>query len=86
MTNPQFHRFVVIEAEHPGLHRVVGSVREAAECLLWSWPPEERRERYTLALQECRACLEGKTTMHAARWAFIGAAKEAGTFVREDRR
>ena len=85
MTDPQFHRLVVIEAEHPGLYRVVGSVREAAECLLWSWPREGRGKRYTIAIQECRACLEGQTTMHAARWAFIGAAREVGIFVSEDR-
>jgi len=86
MTDPRFHRFVVIEWEHPGLYRTVGSVREAAQCLLWGWPPEGRGQRYSIAVQTCRDCLEGKTTMDAARWAFIGAAREAGIFVSEDRR
>ena len=38
MMNPQFHRLVVIEGEHPGLYRVVGSVREAASVFCGAGP------------------------------------------------
>jgi hypothetical protein len=78
-----FPTCVVVETpDKPGVLRRVGSVREAAECLLHGWP-EQKGMGHRLALEACYAALTGAGPVHAAHSAFIMAAMEDGNFVRE---
>jgi hypothetical protein len=78
-----FPTCVVIETpDKPGLQRRIGSVREAAECLLYGWP-EKKGVEHRLALQACYYALQGEGTTRTAYWSFLVAAKEADIFVRE---
>jgi Protein of unknown function (DUF982) len=75
----RFNRLVVLETRRIGQLRNVGSVTEAAECLVASdWPrphgPQHRAASRALA---------GEISPEAARRAFIEAAREAGVFVGE---
>jgi hypothetical protein len=78
-----FSPCVVIETKVAGRLRAVGSVREAAEILISSWPTSGRGNCYLAALQACHDALGGKLDTEAARQAFIAAAKEVDVFVRE---
>jgi hypothetical protein len=78
-----FARPVVIETNVVGRHRVVGSVREAAECLVSGWPHKGRGRAYLVALSLCHETLVRDGDAEPARQAFIAAANEVGVFVRE---
>jgi hypothetical protein len=83
MASMPFRTVVVIEvAGKPGLFRRVGSVREAAECLLRGWP-EEKGMGHRLAVLACYNALRGEGPVHEAHSAFIMATMEDGLFVRE---
>jgi hypothetical protein len=75
---------VIIEhGPRVGEHRIVGSVRTAAECLVAGWPIEGRGEAYRAALQACYEALAGGIDVEEARQAFILAAQEVEVFVKE---
>jgi hypothetical protein len=76
-----FPSFIEVR-DTPGVLRRVGSVREAAECLLHGWP-EQKGMGHRLALKACYLALKGEGTVDAAHGAFIMAAMEDGIFVRE---
>ena len=76
-------RPVRIATDQPGRVRAVGSVREAAECLVAGWPEKGRGEAYRAALQATYNAIGETLAPEVARLAFIAAAKEAGIFVRE---
>ncbi|MET0528401.1 MAG: DUF982 domain-containing protein, partial [Microvirga sp.] len=79
-----FSRRVIIEYNSAAPQwRAVGSVREAAECLLGLWPEGSRGGvSFRTALDACRSCLKGDLSPESARQAFIDAAMHAGIFVR----
>jgi hypothetical protein len=77
-------RRVLVETEM-GRRCAVGSVREAAECLVDDWPTEGRGRAYQIACIICRRALAGYAAAEPARLAFIAAAKEVDIFVREGR-
>jgi hypothetical protein len=79
----RFSRLIVIEYGRVGQLRHIGSVREAAECLLGKWPNEGRGPKFSQALEACHNALAGDGSAESARRAFIAAAKEADIFVRE---
>jgi hypothetical protein len=64
--------------------REVGSVREAAECLLdKSWPKVRRGKAHRAAGGACHAALGGRLDAESVRLALVLAAEEAGFSVRE---
>ena len=84
-TSSSFSRPVIIESSSPGRLQAIGGVREAAEIFLREWPLAGRGPRYLAALEFCHEALAGEVEIEEARHAFVEAAKEAGTFVREGR-
>ena len=76
---------VRIMTSHPGRMRVVTSALHAAEQILTDWPIEDG-EVLSVAKYALLACLEGKLSPGAARFAFNQAAKEAGNYVDEPER
>jgi hypothetical protein len=79
-----FPTCVVIEPlrEHGPMRRI-GSAREAAEVLLYQWPPIAKKQRHGEATLACYFALNGEGTVEAAHAAFIAAAKDAGLFLWE---
>jgi hypothetical protein len=78
-----FSSCVVVETPGScGVLRRVGSVREAAECLLHGWP-DQKGMGHRLALKACYLALKGEGTVYGAHSAFVMAAMEDGNFVRE---
>jgi hypothetical protein len=78
-----FERLVVIEQPgRVGQYRRVGSVREAAECLIDRWP-KNRGVAYLAALHACLDALRGTVSTETARQAFIEAAREVGILIGE---
>ncbi|MEK1855560.1 MAG: DUF982 domain-containing protein [Phyllobacterium sp.] len=75
----QFPR-ITIETRRGGKLRNIGSVPEAAECLLMNWPIHDSAKLKT-ARQKCLDALDGKETTSECRLAFIEAAKEARILV-----
>jgi hypothetical protein len=75
----QFPR-ITIETQRGEKPRNIGSVPEAAECLLMSWPIHDGA-KLKAARQKCLDALDGKVTVGECRSAFIEAAKEARIFV-----
>jgi hypothetical protein len=73
---------VTVETSRLGQIRKITSVTQAAAFLLSEWPGNRGR-LHGLARQACLEALDGTITGEMARSAFIGAAKEAGIFVRE---
>ena len=78
-----FDRTVVTQSNKPGRQRFVGSVRGAAECLVFDWPTAKRGRAFLVALEACVAALDEPGTIEATRLAFVAAAKEAKVLVRE---
>ena len=77
-----FDQAVTVHGARAGLVRNIGSVREAAEWLLYKWPSEDRRRkplerRARPASRHCRA----KAMTATARQAFRDAAEEAGILI-----
>jgi Protein of unknown function (DUF982) len=79
----RFNRLVVIETRRIGQLRNVGSVTEAAECLVASDWPRPHGPQHRAASRACLRVLAGEISPEAARRAFIEAAREAGIFVGE---
>src|SRR4029453_12103684 len=78
-----FERLVVIEQPgRVGQYRRVGSVREAAECLIDQWP-KNRGVAYLAALHACLDAVRGSVSTETARQAFIAAAREVGILIGE---
>ena len=68
----------------PDRHRIVGSIRAAAEALLEDWSEAARGSlAYRDATRACRAALARKGSVAKARKAFLEAAVAAGIFIRE---
>ena len=82
MDDGPFGKLVVIERGPPGAARSVGSVQEAAECLLDGWP-RPHGALYVAALRACHDALAGKISTETARQAFLRAAREAGILIGE---
>jgi hypothetical protein len=77
-----FERHVVIEHGRVGHYRRLGSVREAAECLIDQWP-KNRGVAYLAALHACLDALRGTVSTETARQAFIAAAREVDILIDE---
>jgi hypothetical protein len=60
--------------------RIFGTLEEATEFLLMSWPAYQSSV-LDHARQTCLSAIEGKTSKQKARAAFVLAAKEAGIHV-----
>jgi hypothetical protein len=79
-----FRPTVCIATVQPNGLRAVGSVREAAECLLdGGWPKVRRGKAHKAAVGACHAALGGRLDAETVRTAFVLAAKEAELYVRE---
>jgi hypothetical protein len=63
-----------------GKHRIVRTVRDAAEVLMTDWPFEDGEE-YVVAVKACADAITGKTGMDGLRELLLGAAREAGIAV-----
>ncbi len=81
MDEKRFDRPVRVEMGGPGKIRTVTTTREAAECLLYSWPTDGGR-RHLAARKACMAVLDGLKEARSARLAFENAAEEADILVR----
>jgi Protein of unknown function (DUF982) len=80
----RFDRLVVIEDRRRlGSRRNVGSVREAAECLLDKKWLKPRSPKSRAAAEACLQALAGEILPEAARQAFMDAAREAGILIGE---
>jgi hypothetical protein len=80
----RFDKLVVIEdRRRVGSRRNVGSVREAAACLLDEKWPKPRGPKSRAAAEACLQALAGEILPEAARQAFIAAAREAGVLIGE---
>jgi hypothetical protein len=79
----RFNRLVVIETRRIGQLRNVGSVTEAAECLVASDWPRPHGAQHRAASRACLRALAGEISPEAARRAFMEAAREAGILIGE---
>jgi Protein of unknown function (DUF982) len=80
----RFDKLVVIEdRRRVGSQRNVGSVREAAECLIGIHWPQPRGARHREAATACLQALAGEINPEIARLAFMAAAHEAGILIGE---
>jgi Protein of unknown function (DUF982) len=78
----QFYRLVVVDdRRRVGTRRNVGSVQEAAECLVSSHWPQPRGARHREAATACLQALAGEIAPGVARQAFMEAAREAGILI-----
>ena len=78
----RFDKLVVIEdRRRVGSQRNVGSVREAAECLIGIHWPRPRGARHRAAEEACLRAHAGEIPPEAARQAFVEAAREAGILI-----
>ena len=82
-TGRRFDRLVVIKTRGAGTAARIGSVREAANCLIASEWPRPHGPKYIAAVRACHDALAGEVTTEAARQAFIAAAAEAGILIGE---
>lgn len=76
---------LTVETDQPGLLVNITNTRQVAEILTGQWPADRKGEAYRRAVVACMEHLRGMQNTEAVRAAFIGAAKEAGIFVREYR-
>ncbi|MGN6771584.1 MAG: DUF982 domain-containing protein [Rhizobiaceae bacterium] len=76
---------MTIETDQPGRLANITNIQQIAERLSGSWPADCKGEAYRKAVVACMEHLRGVQDTEAVRAAFIGAAKEAGIFVREGR-
>jgi hypothetical protein len=80
----RFDKLVVIEdRRRVGSQRNVGSVREAAECLIGIHWPRPRGPKSRAAERACLRAHAGEIAPEAARQAFMEAAGEAGILIGE---
>ncbi|MDQ0996853.1 hypothetical protein QFZ34_002035 [Phyllobacterium ifriqiyense] len=75
---------VTVETKRIGRYRVIASVEEASEYLVYDWPVEKGKLQLDARIA-CLDCLEGAVSTDAAREAFVAAAKDAGLYVKEGR-
>lgn len=66
-----------------GQYRVITSVSQAAEQLLWHWPVKGGK-KHRAARVACVEALEGRISGGEVREAFIEACGESGIFVRDN--
>jgi Protein of unknown function (DUF982) len=78
-----FDKLVFIEHRRAGTTTRIGSVREAADCLIGGGWPYPRGPKYLVALRACDDALDGSGTPEVARQAFLDAAREAGILIHE---
>jgi Protein of unknown function (DUF982) len=80
----RFDKLVVIEdRRRVGSQRNVGSVREAAECLVGIHWPRPGGAHHRAAAEVCLQAMAGEILPEAARQAFMEAAREAGILIGE---
>lgn len=72
---------VVLELDGIGKYRTIRNTREAAECLLDTWPVHDGNA-YKAAIRMCGHVLRGEQPADYARQDFIAAAVEAFIHVR----
>jgi hypothetical protein len=84
MRDEQFDIPVTIETEHTGRYLTVTRTAQAASFLIERWPVQKRGPKYRSALKVMMDAMEQRKTASVARNAFVGAAKEAGVFIRQD--
>lgn len=78
-----FHT-ITVETKRLGRYRVIASVEEAAEYLVYDWPIDKGPLQLEARIA-CLDCMEGALSVEDARAAFIAAAKDAGVYVKEGR-
>lgn len=76
MDEKQFDRPVTLELGRIGAYRRITNAREAAECLMTTWPLNRGR-RHQHAVDTCLKALEGETSADDARQALVAAAEES---------
>jgi hypothetical protein len=77
-----FDQAVKVHGARAGLVEHIGSVRKAAEWLLYEWPIQTAdTAKARAARQACVDALEDATKVAAARQAFRDAAEEAGILI-----
>ena len=76
-----FDQAVTVHGARAGLVQNIGSVREAAEWLLYKWPSDSEIETSWNARKACLEAPQGKVEVAAARQAFRDAAEEAGILI-----
>lgn len=68
-----------------GQYKVLTSVKDLAEALMYDFPEEGRGEDYQTALMACLDCMsDGDTYPAEAREAFVAAAREVNVMVLPD--
>ena len=77
-----FDNPVMLRLGRPESYRSIKSAREAAECLMTSWPLE-RGNRHRDAVETCLKVLDGHRSAADARSALVEAAKESGILAPE---
>ena len=71
---------VTVETDRAGSYKIIASVEQASEFLVYAWP----KEKDAAQLAARRACLDammGALSANEARSAFIEAAKQSGIYV-----
>jgi hypothetical protein len=81
-----FDQAVTVHGARAGLVQNIGSVREAAEWLLYKWPADSESETSWNARKACLEALQGHGEAATARQAFRDAAEEAGILIGDSRR
>jgi Protein of unknown function (DUF982) len=80
----RFDRLVVIEdRRRVETRRNVGSVQEAAECLIGIHWPRPGGAQHRAAAEACLQAMAGEISPEAVRQAFMEAAREAGILIGE---
>jgi Protein of unknown function (DUF982) len=82
-----FAQAVKVHGARAALVEHIGSVRKAAEWLLYQWPAQTAdTPKARDARQACLEALEDETKVATARQAFREAAEEAGILIGDDNR
>jgi hypothetical protein len=81
-----FDQAVTVHRARAGLVQNIGSVREAAEWLLYKWPSDSESETSWNARKACLEALQGQGDAATVRQAFRDAAEEAGILIGDARR
>jgi hypothetical protein len=76
-----FDQAVCVHGMRAGQVQNIGSVREAAEWLLYEWPSDIDTAKARAARKACLEVLKGESEAATARQAFRAAAAEAGVLI-----
>lgn len=82
MDEKPFDKPVTLELGRVGHYRRIDTTREAAECLMTTWPLN-RGARHRDAVETCLKVLDGHRSTEDARRALVEAAKESNVLAPE---